>query len=270
MIRVLAASSRVVTLITEKSIFFYFVFAALLVGCFYSIANTSVPVITYSAKGLKGLMGQFLTLKIIFLIFGVMYYNSASRLKILGFGCISLIAAGFYVGFYDFNYAFRKINASTLSLLFGMGLISIILDSTNCFKVITNRLIEKYGRYHFALFAVLMLLTYSFSLFINNLTTMLLILPVTLTLTDKLKLKPAPFVIGQIIASNLGGASSMIGDFPNILLSSTMNIRFYQFIKHMMPICLINLGITFWYFYSKVDLGSEHRKGHNPIDLKNA
>ncbi|MBL6988546.1 MAG: hypothetical protein ISR65_02135 [Bacteriovoracaceae bacterium] len=240
----------------KQSVSFYFVFSVLCVWCIYTVTTPTFLLKTNPLNGtLKNIVAQVICLKILIVTFATLYYRPTKRLFVLSLGSLAILAVGTYVGFYNLSYALQSIDISTLSLLFGMGLISTILAATNCFKVVTNRLIEMFGKYHFALFVILVLLTYFFSLFINNLTTMLLILPVTLTLADTLKLKATPFIIGQIIASNLGGASSMLGDFPNMLIASKMHIPFHLFIKHMMPICLINLGVMLLYFYRKVDFG---------------
>ena len=87
------------------------------------------------------------------------------------------------------------------------------------------------------------LLTYFLSLFVNNLTAIIVIVPITLNMSAIAGFAPRPIIIGEIISSNLGGASTMVGDFPNMLISAEAGIGFNQFIFFMMPVCLILLGV---------------------------
>ncbi|MBT3235406.1 MAG: hypothetical protein HN353_05610 [Bdellovibrionales bacterium] len=266
----LDASSKTFSIARDKTYLFYFVYFALVLWCIYGITNHIQIFQNHTMDGTSfgGIVSQIISLKIVLVTFTTLFYNQSSRVIILGIGVASILVAGTYIGFYNPVYALSKVDATTISLLFGMALFSTILGSTNAFEMFTNRLIERFGRFHFALFVILVLLTYILSLFINNLTTMLLILPITLTLTNQLRLKATPFIIGLIIASNLGGASSMVGDFPNMLIASKMQISFDHFIKYMMPIGLINLGVMLWYFFYHVDFGVTADAKTQEFDLK--
>uniref|UniRef100_A0A1S7LHQ7 Putative Magnetosome protein MamN n=1 Tax=Magnetococcus massalia (strain MO-1) TaxID=451514 RepID=A0A1S7LHQ7_MAGMO len=89
----------------------------------------------------------------------------------------------------------------------------------------------------------MVLITYTSSLMINNLAAMVVIVPITLNLCDRLKLNPIPLLILEIIASNLGGASTMVGDFPNMIITSAGDLSFTDFISGMMVPCLMMLAI---------------------------
>jgi len=103
----------------------------------------------------------------------------------------------------------------------------------------------------------LCVLTYVFSMLINNLTTILVIVPITLYLCNEMKISPIPVVVAEIIASNIGGASTMIGDFPNILISTNTGLQFMDFFVFMMPICVLLMVALFWYLgwteFSKIN-----------------
>jgi Na+/H+ antiporter NhaD/arsenite permease-like protein len=266
----LDASTKTWQMVRDKTYLFYFVYFALVLWCIYGITNHIQIFQSHTLEGssIGGIVAQIVSLKIMLVTFTTLFYNQSSRVIILGMGVVSILITGTYIGFYDPIYALSKVDATTISMLFGMALFSSILGSTNAFEMITRRLIERFGRYYYALFVILVLLTFILSLFINNLTTMLLILPITLTLTNQLKLKATPFIIGLIVASNLGGASSMVGDFPNMLIASKMQISFDHFIKYMMPIGLINLGVMLWYFYYHVDFGVTKEFKEQEFNLK--
>ena len=89
------------------------------------------------------------------------------------------------------------------------------------------------------------LITAVFSAFLDNVTTVLLMVPVTFSITQKLHLKPIPFLLTQIIASNIGGTATLIGDPPNIMIGSAVKeLTFVAFIENLAPIAFINLAIV--------------------------
>ena len=180
-------------------------------------------------------------------VFAVIFLELADRAVIVGAGAVAAVIAGTLLGFYNQADAFSSINLSTLSLLIGMGLISLVLQEAGLFDYCAKRLILASGGDLWRLMVFFCVITYIFSCFVNNLTTILIIVPMTLSLADKLKFDPKPYIISEIISSNLGGASSMIGDFPNMLISSETGLLFHDFISYMMPICLILLFVLLYF-----------------------
>jgi len=83
-----------------------------------------------------------------------------------------------------------------------------------------------------------------FSAFLDNVTTVLLIAPVTLLITDALDVRPYPFLFAQILASNIGGTATLIGDPPNIMIGSAANLSFYDFLVNLMPVAPIVLFVS--------------------------
>jgi Na+/H+ antiporter NhaD/arsenite permease-like protein len=91
-----------------------------------------------------------------------------------------------------------------------------------------------------------------FSAFLDNVTTVLLMVPVTFVVTNNLKLNPKPFLIGTILISNIGGAATLIGDPPNILIGSAAGLSFNDFLFNLAPVASIVTAVTllllyFWY-----------------------
>src|ERR671931_156675 len=78
------------------------------------------------------------------------------------------------------------------------------------------------------------------SMFIDNVTTVLLMVPVTLSVFRILKVSPIPFILAQVLASNIGGAATLVGDPPNIMIGSAANIDFNSFIIHLGPTIAIS------------------------------
>ena len=180
-------------------------------------------------------------------VFALLYCTPLDRVALVGCGAVLSVILGIGFGFYDQQAAFSAIRMSTLALLLGMGLITVALEETGFFAVLAAKIGEVSRGDWWHLMVVLCITTYFLSAFINNLTTILVILPVTLGLARKFRYDPTPFVIGEIVSSNLGGASSMIGDFPNMLIASATGRHFHDFLLYMMPPCLAQLGITIWF-----------------------
>ncbi|MBI2453103.1 ArsB/NhaD family transporter, partial [Candidatus Peregrinibacteria bacterium] len=102
------------------------------------------------------------------------------------------------------------------------------------------------------IFILLGLMTAIFSAFLDNVTTVLLTVPVMFVVAHNLKVNPMPFLVGAIILSNTGGTATLIGDPPNILIGSAANLSFNDFLVHLAPISLLVTVVTiillfFWY-----------------------
>ncbi|MHC4126279.1 MAG: SLC13 family permease, partial [Planctomycetota bacterium] len=130
-----------------------------------------------------------------------------------------------------------------LLFIAGMQLIKGVLDEAGELEYLAKKITLVTGGNAWRIMWLFCLLTYGFSLFVNNLTTIMLTAPMVLSLSKYLDCNPKPFLISMIIASNLGGASTMIGDFPNMLIGTETGLPFYQFTSYMLPICLFELFI---------------------------
>ena len=129
---------------------------------------------------------------------------------------------------------------STLGLLFGMMLIVGELSHTGIFEWFSVRiLVASKGSYN-RLMGLLCILTSIASAFLDNVTTMLLVAPVTIDLARILEVDPRPYLIGEVILSNVGGTATLIGDPPNIIIGSSFEeIGFVDFIINILPCILI-------------------------------
>jgi Na+/H+ antiporter NhaD/arsenite permease-like protein len=185
-------------------------------------------------------------------MFILIYKNILNRaLIVLSFAGIVLFM-GIFLRTYGPVDAFFAIKFDTISLLLGMGIISVVLDEAGFFDYVAYRISRFAGASMLRILVLFCLCTYFFSLFVNNLGTILVMVPMTLRLSAILGFDPKPFIIGEIISSNLGGASTMVGDFPNMLIASETGIGFNEFIIFMMPICLILLGVLLMFLKLKI------------------
>ncbi|MDP9372741.1 MAG: ArsB/NhaD family transporter, partial [Chloroflexota bacterium] len=114
------------------------------------------------------------------------------------------------------------------------------------------------------LLVILSLVTAVASAFLDNVTTVVLIVPVTIYIAETLGVKPRPFLISEILAANIGGAATLIGDPPNILIGSAAGLGFNKFLLHMAPPIALILGLyllaTRFIFHEDLKGGAQHRE----------
>ncbi|MBL6960955.1 MAG: ArsB/NhaD family transporter [Anaerolineales bacterium] len=137
--------------------------------------------------------------------------------------------------------AFHSIDWNVIFLLAGMMIIANVLKETGVFQWIALKAVRLGKGDPFRVLILLSLITAFSSALLDNVTTVILIAPVTLFVASTLRVSPIPFLIAEILASNIGGMATLIGDPPNILIGSAANIDFVTFAVNMGPISLIIL-----------------------------
>lgn len=140
--------------------------------------------------------------------------------------------------------AIEGIDFNTLGLLIGMMVIVGIAKNSGMFQYVAIQA-AKLGRGKpIPIFLLLGGIVAVFSAFLDNVTTVLLMVPVTFVLTNNLKVNPKPYLIGTILLSNIGGAATLIGDPPNILIGSAAGLSFNDFLVNLGPVCLVIIAVT--------------------------
>lgn len=134
-------------------------------------------------------------------------------------------------------------NLEVLILLMGMMMIVEIMSETGIFQWIAIKLAQVSKGEPLKILVLLSLVTAFFSALLDNVTTILLIVPITIFLTKKLHLDPKPFILIQIFMSNIGGTATMIGDPPNLIIAALSNKGFNEFIFNLAPLIFINIII---------------------------
>jgi Na+/H+ antiporter NhaD/arsenite permease-like protein len=154
---------------------------------------------------------------------------------------IALLGAGLmiFLGVMNQDLAIRGIDFNTIFLLIGMMAIVSITGRTGVFQYVATFAAKSVKANPRALLAVLAIITAFFSAILDNVTTVMLVVPITLLLTDQLKLNPYPFLFSQIFASNIGGMATLIGDPPNILIGSAVGLSFIDFVENVGPASLV-------------------------------
>jgi Na+/H+ antiporter NhaD/arsenite permease-like protein len=162
----------------------------------------------------------------------------------------------------SFQDAIKAIDMNVIFLLMAMMIIVGVMKKTGVFQWLALKSFEVARGNIFALSAVLMFVTAFTSAFLDNVTTMLLITPVTIEISRALKLNPLSLLLPEVFASNVGGAATLIGDPPNIMIGSYAGLSFMDFGRNLSLICLIGVAASIlyylWYFkkdYKKADVG---------------
>jgi Na+/H+ antiporter NhaD/arsenite permease-like protein len=131
------------------------------------------------------------------------------------------------------------IDWDVIFLLFGMMVIVSVLRQTGVFEYIAIWAAKRARGSPLRIMILLVLVTAFASALLDNVTTVLLIAPVTLLVCDRLAINPVPFLIAEVLASNIGGAATLVGDPPNIIVASRAGLTFNDFLVHTAPVVLI-------------------------------
>ena len=175
---------------------------------------------------------------------------------------ISYTAGTFYPDFIILTYedAVSAIDMNVILLLMAMMIIVGVMKKTGVFQWMAYKSYQIAKGNVFVLAAILMVVTAFTSAFLDNVTTMLLIIPVTIEIALTLKINPLSLLMPEVFASNVGGAATLIGDPPNIMIGSYAKLSFVDFIMNMSVINLICLVLTivyFLYWYKKDYLSAQ-------------
>ncbi|TNF93222.1 MAG: hypothetical protein EP297_12680 [Gammaproteobacteria bacterium] len=164
---------------------------------------------------------------------------------------VALLGASLMVslGILTQEAAIRGIDFNTLGLLAGMMVIVAISRRSGVFQYAAVWAAKKVKASPWGILFMLSILTAVFSALLDNVTTVLLIAPVTLLITGELKIHPYPFLFAEIFASNIGGTATLIGDPPNIMIGSAVGLTFNDFLLNLAPITLVILPITLFVIY---------------------
>lgn len=156
---------------------------------------------------------------------------------------ISLAAASLMIlgGVINQQAAVRGIDFNTIGLLTGMMIIVAITRQTGIFQYLAIVAAKSVKAHPWGILVMLMLVTAVLSALLDNVTTVLLIVPVTLLISEALKVSAYPYLFAEIFAANIGGAATLIGDPPNIMIGSAVGLSFNQFLFNLAPLVLLLL-----------------------------
>lgn len=150
-------------------------------------------------------------------------------------GAVIMVIAGKWMGFYTEENAVHSIDMETIGLLFGMMIMIALLEETGFFEYVAIRAARVSRGNPWMLLLSLGTLTTVLSMFLDNVTTIVLIAPVTILLATLLGLNPVPFLIAEAVLSNTGGTATLVGDPSMIVIGTAAKISFMNFMAHMAP-----------------------------------
>ncbi len=153
-------------------------------------------------------------------------------------GAALMVGIGTALEFYSQDEAVAAIDFNTLGLLFGMMVLVALLEPTGFFEYLAVWAARLSKGKPVRLMVLLGTVTTVLSMFLDNVTTVVLIAPVTVLISEILGLNPIPFLISEAILSNTGGVATLVGDPPNVVIASAAGFSFNDFLTHSLPIVL--------------------------------
>jgi Na+/H+ antiporter NhaD/arsenite permease-like protein len=176
-------------------------------------------------------------------IFGVTYLLIATERMHKTLAALAGGIAMVLLGIVSQEEAFEEIDFNVIFLLAGMMILAGIVRKTGVFGWIAVRAARLAGGDPYRILVILSVITAVASAFLDNVTTVVLVGPITLFLAARLGMNPFPFLMSEILASNIGGAATLIGDPPNILIGSAAGLDFGAFLVNMAPLSAVLLAI---------------------------
>ena len=177
----------------------------------------------------------FIATAIFLFVYAVIISEKIHRTIIALLGAVTLII----LGIHNVESAVHAIDFNTIGLLVGMMIIVGITRETGVFEYLAIKSARMAKGEPIKIIVALSLITAILSAFLDNVTTVLLIVPVTFAIASKLELNPIPFLIPEILASNIGGTATLIGDPPNIMIGSKVGLGFMDFVINLTPVIII-------------------------------
>ncbi len=164
------------------------------------------------------------------------------------------------------------IDWNTIGLLAGMMIIVAILEKTGVFEYLAIKSAQWGKARPGRILILLALVTAVLSAFLDNVTTVILMVPVTFVIAEALDSDPVPFLLTQVMASNIGGAATLIGDPPNILIGSAAGLTFAEFAINLTPVVVLTLpavlGVLYLLFRKQLNTSKEAEEAIAAMDAE--
>ena len=154
-------------------------------------------------------------------------------------GAAVMLIAGMSLGFYTQEQALAAIDFNTLGLLLGMMILVRMLQQTGFFQYLAIRVAKRSRGNPLVLFVALGTLTTVLSMFLDNVTTVVLIAPVTILIAEILGISPIPMLMAEALLSDTGGVATLVGDPPNVIIGSAAGFSFVSFLAHRAPLVVV-------------------------------
>ncbi len=221
-----------------------------------------------------------IALAVLLVAYGLIFTEVLHRAYAALLGAVIMVMFGGWAGFYSQEAALGAVDGNTMLLLMAMMLLVAMLRPTGAFEYLGIRLAKLAGGNPRLLLFYLCAAVSVLSMFLDNVTTVIIFAPLTVLVTRLLNLNPAPYLIAEAMMSNIGGAATLVGDPPNIMIGSAGGIDFVRFLAHMapliLPVWLVTMLLLLFLFRrdlrmadtaAMVDL-DEHKAINDPQALK--
>jgi Na+/H+ antiporter NhaD/arsenite permease-like protein len=185
------------------------------------------------------LISQIVAGTIFIITFVAILADRIDRTIVALVGASAMIISGLLLGFYSQAEAFETIDLDTLGLLLGMMILVALLADTGFFQYLATFTAKRSGGNPWRLLVILGTITTLLSMLLDNVTTIVLIAPVTILIAEILGISPIPYLMAEALLSNTGGVATLVGDPPNILIGSAANLSFTDFLVNLAPIVLV-------------------------------
>lgn len=192
-----------------------------------------------SSSVLLGLNPLWLSTVVMIVTYGVIISERLNRSIIALLGAMLMVMCGLLTQ----EQAVDGVDFNTIGLLVGMMIIVSITRKCGIFEYLAIWSAKRVKANPAGILAMLAVVTAVVSALLDNVTTVLLVVPVTLIITEALKVNPYPFLFSQILASNIGGTATLIGDPPNILIGGQVGLSFNDFVIHLAPVIVVILVV---------------------------
>jgi Na+/H+ antiporter NhaD/arsenite permease-like protein len=177
--------------------------------------------------------------------YGTLATEKINRTIVVGAGSLVLLITGILT----LNEAINYVNWETVGLLFGMFIIVVVLSDAGFFSYVVFILAKRLNYNPRAMLIVFPLLAGLLASFVNSITVMLFLAAITIEITRLVKIDPVPLVVAEVVVANIGGASTLIGDPPNVILGTQLGFGFNEFVRNNAPIALaaalLSVGVLY-------------------------
>jgi Na+/H+ antiporter NhaD/arsenite permease-like protein len=199
--------------------------------------------------GLEFTIAMALTMSVLMGIYVILVTEVIHRTSLAMIGALIIVIVLIYTGLIpahdSVDFVIGSIDFNTIGLLLGMMIVVGILGETGIFQYIGIKAAKIAKGNVWKLMVLLSVITAVGSAFLDNVTMILLMVPVTISIARVLNINPLSIILAEIFASNVGGASTLIGDPPNIMIASAANLDFLSFAYHMLPEVIVTFGASF-------------------------
>lgn len=186
-----------------------------------------------------GLSPMWVSTILLVCVYAAIIWDKVNRAIIALLGIALMIFSGMLTQ----EEAMRGVDVNTIGLLTGMMILVSISRRSGMFQYVAIRAAQKAKAKPAGILLLLSVSTAILSALLDNVTTVLLVVPVTLHICKELEVPPYPFLFAEIFASNIGGTATLIGDPPNILIGSLVGLSFNAFVIHLAPVIVIIMAV---------------------------